>query len=150
VGPRVTLNRRFSPIDHIMAVVDDPSAAPSIIAALGPVGIEANAVTLLRGPEGAARIDATGEATGLSARLRQMMSFTLADQMPDFILYEAALRDGRAVLAVPVTSDEMKKAVCEILRDHGAHFTNFFGRFVTEELDQWIGPELEIPDVLRR
>lgn len=143
-------SRKFSPTDHILAVVNDPADAPGVVATLSQAGIEPNNVTLLRGPEGAARIDATGEATGLTPRLRQAMSFTLADQMPDFILYEAALRDGRAVLAVPVTSDETKQAARRILRDHGAHFVNFFGRFVTEELDLWQGPELDIPDFLRR
>jgi hypothetical protein len=146
----VTPSRSFSPTGHLLAVVDDPLKAPGIIAELGRAGIEPNDLTLLRGSEGAARIDATGEATGWGARIRQAMSFTLADQMPDFILYEAALRDGRAVLGVPVASDEAKQAARAILRDHGAHFINFFGRFVTEELDLWRGPELDIPDVLRR
>lgn len=143
-------SRQFSPTGHLLAVVDDATAAPGIIAALAEAKVVPNDVTLLRGPEGAARIDATGEATGWGTRLRQAMSFTLADQMPDFILYEAALRDGRAVVAVPVTSDEAKLAARAILRDGGAHFINFFGRFVTEELDLWKGPELDIPDVLRR
>ncbi len=146
----MTPSRKFSPIGHILAVVDDPVAAPGIIAALGTAGLDPNAVTLLRGLEGAERIDATGEATGLTARLRQAMSFTLADQMPDFVLYEAALRDGRAVLGVPVGSDDAKASVRQILRNDGAHFINFYGRFATEELDLWRGPELDIPDVLRR
>jgi hypothetical protein len=144
------LSRKFSPLGHLLAVVDDPANAPRIISELARAGIEANDVTLLRGLEGAERIDATGEATGLTARLRQAMSFTLADQMPDFVLYEAALRDGRAVLGIPVASEETKAAVRQILRDNAAHFINFYGRFATEELDLWRGPELEIPDVLRR
>jgi hypothetical protein len=78
------------------------------------------------------------------------MSFTLVDQMPDFVLYEAALLDGRAVLAERVTSTEAKLAARQILHDHGAHFINFYGRFVTEELDPWRVLELDIPDVLRR
>ena len=78
------------------------------------------------------------------------MSFTLVDQMPDFILYEAALLDGRAVLAVRLTSTETKLTARQILHDHGAHFINFYGRFATEELDAWRGPELDIPDILRR
>lgn len=143
-------SRKFSSTDHLLAVVDDPADAPGIIAELGRAGIEPNGVTLLRGAEGAARIDATGEATGVLARLRQAMSFTLADQMPDFILYEAALREGRAVLGVPVTSNEKKLPARRIRHDRGAHFINFFGRFMTEELDPWRGPELDIPDVLRR
>ena len=33
---------------------------------------------------------------------------------------------------------------------HGGHFTNYYGRFATEELDLWRGPEPEIPGYLRR
>lgn len=142
--------RRLPTTDHVFAVVDDPSDAPGIVAALRPAGIDSNRVTTLRGLEGAARIDATGASTGLGARLRQAVSFTMADQMPDFVLYEAALAGGRTVLVVPVTSAEMKLAVWQILRDQGAHFVNFYGRFVTEELEAWRGPELDIPNVLRR
>lgn len=143
-------SRKFSATGHVLAVVDDPTGAPGIVTELARAGIEPTTVTLLRGPEGAARIDATGEGAGWGARLRQAVSFTLADQMPDLILYEAALRDGRAVLAVPVRSDESKLAAHRVLRHHGAHFINYFGRFVTEELDLWRGPELDIPDALRR
>ena len=113
-------------------------------------GVPTDQVTVLRGLEGAARIDATGATTGLLARLRQAVSFTIADQMPDFVLYEAALADGRAVLAVPVASDEAKDAVRQILLRHGAHFINFYGRFVTEEMEVWRGPELDIPSLLKR
>jgi hypothetical protein len=146
----VKRSRSFSPTGHLLGVIDDPADAPATVAELASAGIEPNDVTLLRGKEGAARIDATGEATGLAARLRQAMSFTLADQMPDLVLYEAALRDGRAVLAIPVGQDETKDAALAILRRRGAHFINFFGRFMTEELDLWRGPELDIPDILRR
>ena len=83
-------------------------------------------------------------------RLRQATSFTLVDQMPDFVVYQAALLDGRAVLAIPIPSDDVKDAAAGILRERGAHFINMYGRFATEELDAWRGPELEIPDLLRR
>jgi hypothetical protein len=105
---------------------------------------------MLRGSEGAARIDATGTRTGVRARLRQILSFTLVDQMPDFVLYEAAVLDGRTVLAVPLGSDEDRPAAIRIFHEAGAHFVNFYGRFATEEIVPWRGPELDIPALLRR
>jgi hypothetical protein len=134
----------------LFGVVDDPADAPRLIATLARAGVGPNEVTLLRGTEGAARLDARGEVTGVLVRLRQALSFTMVDQMPDFILYEAALRDGRAVVAVPVQSDAVKQLVVERMRELGAHFINFYARFATEELDPWRGPELDLPGVLRR
>jgi len=32
----------------------------------------------------------------------------------------------------------------------GAHFVNFFGRFATEDVVPWRGPELPLPAWLRR
>ena len=147
-APRVS--RTLATTGRLFAVVDDPADAPRVIAAVSRAGVDANAITLLRGDEGAARLDARGETTGVMGRLRQALSFTMVDQMPDFILYEAALRDGRAVLAVPIQSDEVKAEVVEQLRALGAHFINFYARFATEELDPWRGPELDLPGVLRR
>ena len=44
--------------------------------------------------------------------------------MPDFVLYEAAVLDGRTVLAVPLSSDEDRLAAIRIFREAGAHFVN--------------------------
>ena len=131
-------------------MIDDPTRAPGVIADLALAGVDTNAVTLLRGDEGADRIDATGAATGVRTRLRQGISFTLVDQMANFAVYEGALRDGRAVIAVPVASDEMKRAIVTAVRSHGGHFLNHYGRFATEEIEVWRGPELELPGHMRR
>jgi hypothetical protein len=135
---------------RLFAVVDDASQAPGIIEELGRTGIRPNDVTILRGAEGAARIDARGVAEGIHGRLRQALSFTLVDQMPDFVVYEAAVLNGRTVLAVPIVSDKAKVEVLKVLRSYGAHFINYYGRFATEEHDLWRGPELDIPGYLRR
>jgi hypothetical protein len=143
-------SRTLATTGKLIAVVDQAVEAPDVIAALGKAGINTSDVSLLRGTEGASRIDATGADSGLWARLRKVTSFTLVDQMPDFAVYQAALLGGRAVLAIPIPSDEMKDAAVQVLRRHGAHFINVYGRFATEEIEAWRGPELEIPDLLRR
>ena len=143
-------DRALRATGQIFAVVDEPSAAPGIVGRLGEAGLETSRLTMLRGEEGAARIDATGSRTGIRARIRQILTFTMVDQMPDFVLYEAAVLDGRTVLAVPITSDAERVAAVRVLREAGAHFVNVYGRFATEEVIPWRGPELEIPSLLRR
>lgn len=148
--PAPTPSRTLSTTAHLFGVVDDPANAPRLIAGLAHSGIDPNDITLLRGEEGAARLDARGEITGVVGRLRQALSFTMVDQMPDFILYEAALCDGRAVVAVRIPSEDVKQLAATCMREHDAHFINYYARFATEELDAWRGPELELPGVLRR
>ena len=102
------------------------------------------------GPEGADRLDGTGVVNGVIARLRRLVSFTLMDQLVDMALYEAAVREGRAVLMVRPRDNTRKAAAIAALRGHGGHFINYYGRFATEEIERWHGPEPNVPGVLRR
>ena len=146
----MVVNRAVRARGQIFAVVDEPADTPAIVRRLAEAGLDTADVTMLRGEEGAARIDGTGARTGVRARLRQILSFTLVDQMPDFVLYEAAVLDGRTVLAVPIPSEASRPATVAVLRESGAHFVNFYGRFATEEIVPWRGPQLDIPSLLRR
>jgi len=134
----------------VVAVIDDLAGAGAATGDLRGAGFDAAAITLLQGPEGADRIDGMGRAHGVGSRLRRLLAFTVMDQLPDFVLYERALRDGRSVLIVRAPKDEDKRRAHGILRTHGGHFTNYYDRFATEELDLWRGAEPDIPDALRR
>ena len=138
------------PVDRMLAAFDDPTGAASAAAALRSTGIGDRDLTILRGPEGAARLDGSGAANGPLARLRRAVSFTVMDQLPDFAWYERAVRDGGAVLMIRVRGDERKRAVADVLRGHGGHFINHYGRFATEEIERWHGTEPDVPDVMRR
>ena len=72
------------------------------------------------------------------------------DQLPDFLVYERAIEDGRAVIAVHVRDRTAMLRARVVLERFGAHFLNHFGRLSTEELSMWRGPEPEIPGALRR
>ena len=138
------------PTDHVLGVVDDPADAAGAAAALVAAGLPTADVTILRGDAGAEAMDGLGEAHGFFGRLVRTLQFTTMDQMPDFALYEAAIRDGRAVVAVRVPDREAVTRVRDVLTEHGAHFLNFYARLYTEELSRWRGPELPLPDYLRR
>jgi hypothetical protein len=138
------------PANFLMAVVNDPTEAAAAMAELSATGIPARDLELLRGSEGADRVDGSGEVSGWLGRLRRAFDFTLMDQLVDFAAYERALRDGRAVVMVRVRGDAPKAAAHDILRRHSGHFINYYGRFATEELDMWRGPEPDIPGYMRR
>jgi hypothetical protein len=138
------------PSRKVLAVIDADETADLAVAELRAAGLAADAITVLRGAADANRMDGLGSVQGWRRRLRRLTEFTVMDQLPDFVLYEHALRDGRTVLAVEARSDDDKRRVHAILRRHGGHFTNYYGRFATEELDLWRGPEPSLPGVLRR
>ena len=138
------------PTNRLLAVVDDPTDAAAAMADLTTSGIAVRDLEILRGDESADRMDGTGDVSGWLGRLRRAFDFTLMDQLVDFAVYERALRDGRAVVMVHVHGDAPKAAVHRILKSHAGHFINYYGRFATEELDLWRGPEPDIPGYLRR
>ena len=94
-------------------------------------------------------MDGTGAVNGVVARLRRLVSFTLMDQLVDMAIYEQAVRDGQVVLMVKARGTH-KAAAIDIVRRHGGHFINYYGRFATEELERWHGPEPEVAGLLRR
>ncbi len=144
--------RRFIgyPADSLMAVLPVPESAAAAAAGLRAAGIPDRDITILRGSEGADRLDGTGAVNGVMARLRRLVSFTLMDQLVDMALYEQAVRDGQAVLMIAPRDDARKAAAITGLRGHGGHFINHYGRFATEEIERWRGPEPRVPGLLRR
>jgi hypothetical protein len=138
------------PTDHLLAVLDDPVAAAEAGRSLIIAGIPAADVTVLRGDDGADRLDGLGSVGGPWRRIVRAFQFMTMDQMPDFLTYEAALRDNRAVVAVRATDRATMLQARDRLLDAGGHFMNFFGRLSTEELVRWRGPELTAPDFMRR
>jgi hypothetical protein len=144
--------RRFInyPTNRLLAVLDDPAAADLAVAALLRAGVEHGAIERLTGPDDAARLDGLGGRSGPFGRALRAVQFMTMDQMPDFLLYETALRMGRVVLAVHEPDMARRRRAIAGLRAAGAHFMNWYGRFSTEELSLWRGLEPAIPGLLRR
>ena len=82
--------------------------------------------------------------------MTRVFQYMTMDQMPDFVMYEAALRDGRALVAVRAGSRRTLDLARDLLVGADAHFINWFGRLATEEISQWRGPEPDIPGYLKR
>ena len=129
------------PTDHLMGVLPSPAAADAAVTELAAAGFDRQAIRVLVGEEAALRIDGRGMHHGLVARLYRLVQFTQMDQAPDFRRYELEARRGHPVIAVKETDPVRRRAVRSILRSHGAHFTNFYGRFFTETLDPYEGPD---------
>jgi hypothetical protein len=127
------------PTDHLMGILPSPAAADAAVTALIGSGVAPDAIRVLVGEDAAARIDGRGKHHGLVARIYRLIQFTQMDQAPDFRRYELEARRGHPVISVRETDPLRRRAVRATLRGHGAHFTNFYGRYFTETLDPYTG-----------
>ena len=137
------------PTGWILAGVDDPADVVGIDADLAAISIDAGDRMILSGPDDARRLDGLGTQSGLLARMHRITQYLAMDQMPDFLMYEVALRKGRSVIGVRPPDSE-RAAVIGVLKSHRAHFINRFGAWATEEVLPWRGSIPEIPQLMRR
>jgi hypothetical protein len=140
------------PTNRLIGVIDTPAGAAAAAAALAAAGFPGDGVVVLLGDEGRDRLGRLGASPNVLSRIVRFFQFVLMDQTPDFIAYEAAIAEGRAVIAVTVDGGDRARMLraAAVLEGSGAHFLNFFGRFQTEEVSLWRGAEPAIPDALRR
>lgn len=137
------------PNRQVVAVFDGRDGAEAAVTALRAAGVASSAIEVYAGAADAELFDSTGAMHGLLARLRRVMQFSLMDQLPAMAWYEAALREGKVVVAVRTTSRAATLEVVDALKAAGGHFINRFGRFDTEEFARWRGPEPAVPDLMR-
>lgn len=140
------------PTNRLLGVVDDPVLGARVVEALVVAGFGPGDTLLLTGDEGRDRLGRLGSSPNGLSRIVRLVQFLLMDQAPDFIAYEAAIAEGRAVVAVTVGGEDRARMLraADVLAANGGHFLNFFGRFQTEEVSLWRGAEPAIRDVLRR
>jgi hypothetical protein len=130
------------PLDWLLAVIDDPAAARTAAGALIEAGFAPEHIKVLEGATADGSLSDLPTSSGAIGQLIRLIQFVSMDQTPDLRLYEAALDDGRAIVAVQGADRDRLLQARDILAANGAHFQNHFGRFATEELSRWRGPEL--------
>ena len=92
-----------SAVGRLLAVFDTAADADAAIAALEAVpAIDRARIERFDRPEDAPAFDASGRRRGWRGRLFRIVEFSWADQAPDFAWYEAAVREGKVVISVPV------------------------------------------------
>jgi hypothetical protein len=140
----------YWPTDRVLAVVDDAATADRVVDALVAAGWDPTTIERLTASDAGEALDPTGRTRGLVGRLSRLIEFGLVDQLPDLAWYEAAALEGRTVLAVPARGARSGVTAGRIVAAAGGHFVNRFGRFETEELVRWRGPEPPVGDLLKR
>ena len=137
------------PNRQVLGVFDSHASADRALEALSAAGVPAGDIQRFSGPQDAERFDATGERHGIVARLRRIVQFSLMDQLPAMAWYEAALQQGRSVVAVRTTNGAETKRAVDAMKRAGGHFINRFGRLATEEFARWQGPEPPVASLMK-
>lgn len=138
------------PTGWTLAVIDDDETARRAATELREAcDLRPDDVRVIFGDDTDAELRRLGASAGVMARARRALQFIAMDQLPDLFVYEAALSQGRAVVAVRVPASRRQGAV-QVLRAGGAHFINSFGAWMTSEIEPWHGPKPPIPQHMHR
>lgn len=124
----------FNPRNNLFGIIDDQVKAEQAIKALVSSGFAEDEITVFIGEQGAHQIDADGSEHGRLTRIiRWRQSTTPARQ--DAERYEKAVYEGKYVIAVETNNLDTREIARKILKTHGGHFINFYGRWVIYSLD---------------
>lgn len=124
------------PTNHVVAIVDTPEQVTNATVALVAAGLPESGIAV---GCGAALADAIHASTGrkgltnLAIRIAERLGLE-DDEMEVKHRYEQALRDGRLIVSVPAETDYDKQRAAVALRENGASFINFLGRFTIEAM----------------
>ena len=102
--------------DTVVAVLPDEPSVDDALSDLIAAGYD---VEVLRGDEGKAHLDPSGES-GPTATIKRLLN-AFGDQYRVLDRLNEALDEGRLVISVDSKPDEATEAV-EILQDHGGEF----------------------------
>lgn len=124
------------PTHHVVAVLDNEQQVVDAAAALTSGGFLPSEVDVATGSQAADRLKESvgrGGLAGLAIRIAQRIG-AQDEELELKTHYEQAMRDDKFVLRVEAPTDERKSLATNILREHGAHSVNYFGRFTIETL----------------
>jgi hypothetical protein len=137
------------PAGWTLSLFDDADT-DTVVAELKAMGLTADELIVLSGPDARDGMERLGAASGIVARMRRGLQQLTTDQMPDLHVYEEALDDGRAIVGIHIADAGRRHAAIVAIRRHGGHFVNRFGNWATEEIIPWRGPMLDVPQHLTR
>ena len=132
---RVPASTRY-PTNHVLAVFDAVDQLKEAVPAPEAGGFLNSEIEIIHGPTAADLLSENTGRTGIAhLAIRLAERIGVADEEMELKdRYEQALRQGRFANSVLAPTEDRKNKAAQILRDHGAHFVNFMGRFSIESL----------------
>ena len=129
----------FDPTNKVVGSIDAANDVKDAMLDLTAAGFTAKEVELLTDEEGAARIGLSGEG---HEGLVHVHVYDSTQKVPAFYdspvivrRVEQELRASHYLIGVVANDGEARERAREILKSHGGHFINFYGRFAAESLE---------------
>ena len=127
----------FDPTNMVLGVIDDAGAAKDALRDLIADGFPEKDIALLTDEESARQIGANDEGHEVSVHI-----FRSTQKLPAFYdapvivrRLEQELHAGHHLLGVIARDGPTRERAGAILKSHGGHFINFYGRWAAEALE---------------
>jgi hypothetical protein len=124
------------PVDAVVGILDEPDAASAALDALVDAGVPEERIQVLCGEAGARRLDPSGKRHGLPGRIKRVIQQFADQEVQHLEHHSEALRAGGYLVAVPAEDEEEGERIAGILKDHGGHFINRYGRWTVQRLEE--------------
>jgi molybdenum cofactor biosynthesis MoaF-like protein len=122
------------PTNRVVGTINDSADAQAAIEELIEAGFSTDEIDVIYGEQGMRRLDPTGEKHGLLARLQR--TFLQLNEEPKHLTHHVEdVLAGHFVIMVLADEPEKQARAGEILKSHGGHFINFYGRWAMQSLD---------------
>ncbi|HEU4589138.1 MAG TPA: hypothetical protein VFS11_10840 [Gemmatimonadales bacterium] len=133
------------PTNHLVGVLDTPEAVSATLGALHTAGFPEDAVQCYCKEDGARRVDFTSSHHQLLAKCVRVVEHAVeslehavehfGDEGDFKARNKEELSQGHFLVEVKAAHDDERHRAREILKDNGAHFINYFGRWCVDCLD---------------
>ena|SRR5690242_14538934 len=124
----------FDPTNKVVGVVDNDGDAEATLIDFRNAGFAGDQLELLTNEEGARRVDVSSEVRVHVVDLTQRVP-AFYDAPVIVRRIEEELRAGHHLIGVLAKDADARKQARKILKSHGGHFINFYGRWAAESLD---------------
>ena len=126
----------FNPTNKVVGIIDDPGDTKTALEDLRTAGFTADEVELLTDDEGAQRVDMSDARQVLVHIFRSTQKPPAYYDAPGLLKrIEEELLAGHYFVAVAAGDGEARERVHKLLKSHGGHFINFYGRWAAEGLE---------------
>jgi hypothetical protein len=130
-NPLATVLGAYSPTHYVVAVVDDPAAASSALAALQAAGFADVAVELCPGPR---FLENYRDFVAHRGPLERAEGLFPAEEQAAVTEYLAEAERGASLVTVHAPRREERARAREILAAHGGHGMRYYGDYTITDL----------------
>ncbi len=127
----------FNPTDKVIGIIDDAGDAEAALRDLRVAGFRMEQLEVLTNEEGEQRIQLTGEERDVSVHIigSSQKPQTYYDAPGLVTQIEQELKAGHYGIGIGATDSEARERVRKILKSHGGHYINYYGRWAAEALE---------------